>query len=418
MKSRFYLFAAILLVLGLAGPDLESQYQPGDVAVVGNDATSDVLLGVRPGGAVYTISTMMIGTLFSPQFVAPSPDNQSLWVLGSSLYAGEAIQVASDGTVTSLFQSFQCHPCSFDVDEHGTPWIADMFNGALWSYAQGTLTSVYRGFTGGLGACATDLGTGDLVTCDMRSVYRLRLVGSPATVHRVGGLPVAKYVGLHADPTSGHTLVSAANQFLSVNLNVPNPVLTTVWAHAASTLRLGRMDRHPTTGLFPVAGCFCPSPIPPYQPYLFQFDAKAQAITTLVHLNGLEDARAATVIGSRNLTALGPARVGQPFCFRLSFPGQWGSPYVAALSFGFRPGLAIAGRTIHLQPDALFFASLLGSGIFQNFQGYLTTAGEAFPQVALPNLLALRGQRFYAVAVTLGPHGVSGVSDPLGVTIR
>ena len=94
MKTRFYPAVLALLVMGLSCQDIAGQYQPGDVAGVGTTATSDVLLGVQPGGTVYTIQTQMLGTLFSPQFVAPSPDNQSLWVLGSSLYAGEAVQVA------------------------------------------------------------------------------------------------------------------------------------------------------------------------------------------------------------------------------------------------------------------------------------------------------------------------------------
>jgi hypothetical protein len=118
------------------------------------------------------------------------------------------------------------------------------------------------------------------------------------------------------------------------------------------------------------------------------------------------------------LTGGGPARPGAPYPIRLRVPDQPRKAYQAAAALGTRSGIPCHAGRIPLDPDPLFFLSLTNPFLFRGFAGVLDQSGSARLTVNLPLLPGLRGQRFFVAAITLGPAGVSRISEPLGVTIQ
>lgn len=429
MRS-FAFWLPVCLLLGVAvvtpTPSAAGQFHEGDVIAGWNYDNGDVIvgglvqgadpgimLGVRPGGIVYTLSTFP--SLFVPQCVAPTPDNRSLWIMGVDYsLVGRIYRIAPDGTVVSEHDTQDFLPWMFEVEPGGTALAVDIGFSSVVRFREGAgVTTLYSGMNGRLNGGAIDLGTGDFIACERRTgaVYRLSLSGRPSTVSVVSGLPSVMKVGLHSDPLTGNMLIGAGRTLFGLRLGMGVPVLTTVW-HSSTTLDLESLDRDPRDGTFLAATHF------PTQPdAVIRFDPVAATVTPVAK-PGIDRVNTVTIAGGRHLSAADRPEVGKVFHLRLSSPTEPGSPYLTALSFGFTPGFQVNGRTIHLNPDPLFFYSLSDATVFVDFQGALDARGEAFPEFLIPPIKALQGIRFYAVSVTIQSGGVSTVSEPVGVTIR
>jgi hypothetical protein len=111
---------------------------------------------------------------------------------------------------------------------------------------------------------------------------------------------------------------------------------------------------------------------------------------------------------------------------RVSFPGEGGRSYVAALSVtGIRPGPVLPdGRVIPLIVDGLVSQSLNGGipGVLENTVGVLNATGEARVKVHVNRFGAtLKGLRLWAATLVLdakAPSGVAAVVGPLMVTLK
>jgi len=111
---------------------------------------------------------------------------------------------------------------------------------------------------------------------------------------------------------------------------------------------------------------------------------------------------------------------------RLSFPGEGGRPYVAALTAtGIRPGPSLPdGRVIPLIVDGLVLQCVNGGlpGILENTVGVLNATGEARVKVHLNRFGSLlKGLRLWAAALVLdaqAPSGVAAVVGPLVLTVK
>lgn len=413
--ARSILLGAV--VIALAGT-LAGQYADGDTIIAGMTRTGTnpgVLLGVRPGGAMYTVSTFP-GS-FVPSGVLPTPDNQSLWIMGadilSSIPTGWVYRMAPDGTFVSVSTIQGFHPSALDVEPGGTAVVTDQAFSSVVRLSASGVTTLYSGFIGGLQCGAIDLNTGGLVTYETKSgtFYRLELNGPPSTLSLPTSAPPMNVGGLHSNPLTGDMLASAGRTLYGLTLAGTKPTLSQVWT-SPSQLSLASIERDPRDGTFLVATNFITKPNP-----VLRIDPITSAVTT-VAMPGIASVNGLTIAGSRYLSAATRPEVGKAFHLRLSSPTEPGNPYVAAVSFTFKPGFAVNGRTIHLNPDALFFYSVSNSGIFSRFQGSLSAKGEAFPQILIPSMKALSGVRFYAVALTIGKGGVSKISEPVGVTIH
>jgi hypothetical protein len=118
-------------------------------------------------------------------------------------------------------------------------------------------------------------------------------------------------------------------------------------------------------------------------------------------------------LGSRRVSAVGVGVPGSTVNVSFSFPRAPGRPYVAALSTGLRPGIALGdGRVLSLDATSPLFAASLGglAGVTTGFAGTLDGLGRAAGTVlVLPGLPA--GTRLFVSAVALDP------ALPLGVEL-
>jgi len=127
----------------------------------------------------------------------------------------------------------------------------------------------------------------------------------------------------------------------------------------------------------------------------------------------------------RTLWATSTFAVGATGSLYIDFgPSFAGETYQVATSAGYLPGYALPGGWQHLVPgDFLVIASLLGldgGTIWKNFAGFLDVNGtSSAPQVAVPNIPALRGITVYYGAVAYNPlEGIKAVSSTCSATIQ
>jgi hypothetical protein len=118
------------------------------------------------------------------------------------------------------------------------------------------------------------------------------------------------------------------------------------------------------------------------------------------------------------LTGTAPPRPGATYPVTLAMPGLAGRGYLAAASFGTRPGIPTPAGPIHLVPDALFFLSLQAPAVFSGFAGALDARGRASLAIRVPAAPALRGLRFFVAAIAFDGGGIRRISEPLGVTLE
>jgi hypothetical protein len=113
-------------------------------------------------------------------------------------------------------------------------------------------------------------------------------------------------------------------------------------------------------------------------------------------------------------------RVGEIVDFGLNFPLHKGKAFVAALSFGHAPGFPVGNYRLHLNPDVLFFTSLVSPALFKNY-GLLGTHGTARVTLAIPDIAGLAGLRVFVGAVVIDPNakdGIGAASNACGITIQ
>jgi hypothetical protein len=216
------------------------------------------------------------------------------------------------------------------------------------------------------------------------------------------------------DPANNWLIETKTTQILRFDVSTSKLVTPTPTLPVAAT-GCGHIARDPNTGLFLITGF-----VQGAGSLLFRYDATSNVITTTYTMNHASASFGGSVAiaGSRHLASLGPAGPGQTIRLRVSSLNEAGRTYVTALSFGFRPGIKIGGRTVFLNPDPLFFTSILGGGIFSNLAGVLDRNGEAFPTIQVPNIPGLSGQRIYAAAITVVPSTINTISHPIVITIQ
>lgn len=127
------------------------------------------------------------------------------------------------------------------------------------------------------------------------------------------------------------------------------------------------------------------------------------------------------------LSIIGTPSVGGMVVFNVSDAGNPGRAYLVAFSLGTFPGIPLGdGRTVPLNPDVLFFASLdpvlaLQLGL-SGTQGTLNAVGLGAASWMIPNVLQAVGLTVYAAFVTVDPAlalpvAVRSISPAVPVTI-
>jgi hypothetical protein len=156
------------------------------------------------------------------------------------------------------------------------------------------------------------------------------------------------------------------------------------------------------------------------------FDPGGPASVVVVHQAslpvGLPAVRDLGFARERNVI---PRRTGNlQWTFQLSFPGEQGRPYALAFSLtGFTPGIPLGERTIPLEPDPVFFASLSGALVpfLRENVGTLDQDGHAVATLDLSSVAAVSaGTRVWMAAATVdpaAPHGIRTISKPVILVI-
>lgn len=108
---------------------------------------------------------------------------------------------------------------------------------------------------------------------------------------------------------------------------------------------------------------------------------------------------------------LDPPKVGTRMRIKIrarSYPGTF---RLGAAAFTGLSGIPVGARRFPLDPDALFFTSLVATNVFQQFQGFLSTAGEADAAIAIPGIPGLAGFTIYSAFALLDQSAPSGLAE-------
>ncbi len=415
----------VLVLVCLLGASAPTQYSHGDVLVTDYAGAGPTwtLWGITRFGRLYTAATLP----FRPWAVAPGPDNRDIWVTGDDQTNYYLSRVARNGAVTHIHVDRWNFFSSIDVDGSGDVLLGNLVAKEILKYntTYNHLSTILAGSRYGFNGGGLDLATGDLVVMNAshHNILRAQLQGKPAySTLNVTLSRAINLAGIHADPATGDLIGSWAiypSAQSTVYRIVLGPQASLVPLRTGAPFaELGALDRDPFDGQYVIPSCRLHSPNQVSS--VFRFDARTGAITTMYAFPPSATAQplASTVASSRHLCAMNEPRYGTTWKLLVSSPAESGALYVIGLSFGFRPGIPVGGRAIHLVPDALFWMSLQNTGIFSGFLGHLDIQGEATATLAIPALWQLSGVRFYAVAVTLRNQQISVISEPLGVQIR
>jgi len=107
---------------------------------------------------------------------------------------------------------------------------------------------------------------------------------------------------------------------------------------------------------------------------------------------------------------LDPPKVGTRMRIKIrarSYPGTF---RLGAAAFTGLTGIPVGTRRIPLDPDALFFTSLVATNVFQQFQGFLSGTGEADAAIAIPAIPGLAGFTIYSAFALLDTNAPSGMA--------
>ncbi len=396
-----------LLALAAVSP---AQLLPGDL--VAASSNQQALYRIDGAGAVSTFAMLPVRA----QSLALGVANRGFVVGGSNL-PDAIVEVANDGTVTTLIGTGPL-AVDFDVDGEGNYLGAGFPPGAARSNAvftlspTGVLVTVIQGGTpfGKIYAMGVDALSGDAIVVDGAGPVIRVTRGATPSATTFATITTSGIAGIHARFDRPGRLIGAwSNAILEVDPS-GTPAITTLLA-GAPLVRPADIEFEPTTDQYLVLD------IGTTQSTIFRFDATTATITSVIPTPGIRPTQLA-VAGARHVAALNAPRIGQLFGLRVSFPGSSGVPYVAATSFSMGPGIPVPGGTVRLGVDALFLLSLSNAGIFSGFQGTLNALGEATATLAIPSIAGLSGLRVFASAVAVPSAGPLRIAETIGFTIR
>ncbi len=120
------------------------------------------------------------------------------------------------------------------------------------------------------------------------------------------------------------------------------------------------------------------------------------------------------------LVKSGTGKIGTTASFTMTAPFDRGLPYFIGAAFGTSPGQKVGTRTLPLNGDALFVASILLPGVFKGNLGTLDSKGRAVMTFPIPNWPALAGLTFHFAGFTVDqayPLGVKTISNAVGLPL-
>jgi len=407
-----------LLALPLTSPAPAQIPQDGDCVVVGH-TYGPVALGVNwyshdgkqsgslfnssahSGGAGLTAAPLNDGILFTCLF-NPGARNQLLH------HVDKFGQVRTVSTLSSAVASIPI----ILVDQGGDLLLLNSVNSATGGVYRtpmtgGSLQTIAAGIPNAV-AMEEDLLTGNFLVADVNgNVHHLTRTGTTVSVTKgvFPGFVSSVRSKMHDHFRDGSVITTWANYVFKYD---PKSGAVTTLVTGGTVTYIG-LDHDPIHGGFYRGDS---GALMRYHP--------GSGATTTIHLfqGGLFTVSDVATWGSRVLTGQAPPRPGTAYPIHLGLFSEAGRAYLAAASLGTLLGIPSPAGRIPLDPDPLFFLSLTNPLVFQGFAGFLSRSGTARLTVHLPNAPGLRGVRFYVAAVTYDAGGIRRVSEPLGVTVE
>jgi hypothetical protein len=406
--------APVLALLLAAAAPAQILPSPGDWIIGDSSSESGGIFSVSPAnGAVLTLAVARPTGFFN--WVAMGANNADLAAVralpGRFAFVPPAGGIAWGVSLAGVANGF-------DLDQDGSWLTVTSAADAVWRVsADGTTATFLLAAPPGLDGVCVDQDTGDAILAIFApwpngALLRLsRATGALTTI--ASGLGRVSAVDHCAQDGTFYLSRHDSGEVLNVS---PGGSVTTVhvgWpagVRSASCLKV--VDE---TGELLVGGLV--SSLPGRVALLSRTGLVLafQDLPLYLHPTGVE------LYGSRKVSGLGTFAAGRPYTVSFSFPRSAGRPYVAALSTGLRPGLALPdGRTINLAPDALLARSLGGlPGITTGFAGILDAGGRAAGTITPPAGFPA-GVRLFVSAVALNPAFPGGLdtANTLGATTR
>ena len=222
---------------------------------------------------------------------------------------------------------------------------------------------------------------------------------------------------VHVDFNTGLMHLTYMNYFMGLDPST-GAITTLIQPSTTFGMNFYGIDNDPFTGAGYYLSTYQISPAPTAR-LVMRYDPRTAILSTVATLPGTPTLTDVVTWRARMLGGLARPAWGQAYPVRLAIPSEAGKTYMAAAALGTLLGIPIGGgRKIPLDPDVLFYTSLLVPSLFSNFQGVLNAQGSATLTVNIPAVPQLVGFRFFLAAVTYDTGGVRVITEPFGVTIE
>ncbi|MEM7199637.1 MAG: M14 family zinc carboxypeptidase [Planctomycetota bacterium] len=141
-----------------------------------------------------------------------------------------------------------------------------------------------------------------------------------------------------------------------------------------------------------------------------------QPATRRVNVTAYDQAQALDVelapvgAGGPTIALSGTPRLGQDLDITYTSPSDGGLVYWVPLSAGTSPGIPLgAAGTIPLNPDSVFFISVLVPSVVANNTGVLPASAQVTATFPIPTSVGLVGLTLYTGGITFNPGTVGGI---------
>lgn len=389
--------AAIALAPGAA-----AQPVTGEITLTnGGGLHGNAVIGMGRFGTITTIIPLPAGDVGG--VTVNHIGNEDLIVIDQKIVG------LNNGSVRTLIGSLAQPSTDITVDEDST-WVTASGTAILGvNPLEGKRVTIATGFKS-LGCVEWNGTDGSIVVVDRGDdkIYAVARSGAKRVVATVPGVRCIEW-----NAYTGHFFVAAKNilydmsqsgGLTTLETNKPGLLNTTgMFLRSDRTLLVVQGDTSPT-GVYSYYGSNGR-----YNRAFHEDSSPAQGINP----------RGVTVEHFRELMPVKPdVPIGGPSNFRINFPLFPEKTFVAALSFGHAPGFPVGNYRLHLNPDPLFFVSLVNPALFRN-NGTLNKGGLGTATLMVPDIGALVGIRIFVGAVVIDPQrkdGIGEASNALGVT--